>query len=89
MGFSPQIVVGLWGHIHTQTESEREIERERGQTAPPPVYGLWEMFAHSFKVMSLKRARNFGGTTVPEKTGSRERKQKWDPFAEQVFTMSV
>jgi hypothetical protein len=47
------------------------------------------MFAHSFKVMSLKRARNFGGTTVPEKTGSRERKQKWDPFAEQVFTMSV
>lgn len=38
---------------------------------------------NSFNVMSLKTARNFGGATVPEKTGSRERKQKQRPLGEQ------
>lgn len=35
---------------------------------------------NSFNVMSLKTDRNFEGATVPEKTGSRERKQKQDPL---------
>lgn len=65
------------------SEREREGKREREKGIRNSTITLW-MFMwgmfEQFQCHVFEESQEFGGATVPEKTVSRERKQRQDPL---------